>query len=110
MSFNTLLNKTCTIQTKTESQSGTGSITESWGNTYTSVPCRYNRANASKGSTFAGQYQVTIKDFIFYFKSDATIGEGSRIVVDGKTFNVQQVFKDSAGHHYEVFARLVTFE
>lgn len=107
MSFDKLLNKTCTIQTKTETQSATGSVSSTWGDTYTSIPVRYNRTR--EGRVIAGSYEVTVKDYTFYFKSSQTIGESDRIVVDGKTFEVVHVYSDSSVHHLEVFARETTF-
>jgi len=108
MSFEKLLNKLCTIQVKTDSQNATGSVTSSWADTYVSIPCRYNRATG--GKVLSGAYQVTLQDYVFYFKIDTTISEGNRIVVDGRTFEVLNAYKDSSGHHWEVFARFKTYE
>jgi len=110
MSFEKLLNKLCTVQVKTETQGSTGSVSESWTNTYTNVMCRYNRVIQGKGSVVSGAYQVTLEDYTFYFKPDQVISKANRIVVDGLTFEVEHVFKDSAGHHLEVFARLKSYD
>jgi len=110
MSLDKLLNKLCTIQTKTETQNATGSVTLSWADTYVSVPVRYNRISQGQGRVLSGSYQVTLQDYVFYFRNDAIISEGNRIVVDGRTFEVLHAYKDSSGHHWEVFARYITFE
>jgi head-tail adaptor len=108
MSFEKLLNKLATIQTKSTAQNATGSVTESWANTYTNVKCRYNRAGNGRQS--AGTYQVTLEDFVFYFKVDQVITIADRIVVDGKTFVVDHVFQDGSAHHIEAFAKLKSFD
>lgn len=107
MSFDKLLNKTCVIQTKTETQTGTGSVTTVWDDTYTSIPVRYQRAGA--GRRLVGSYQVTLEDYVFYFKVGQTISKADRIVVDSRTFEVDHVFQDSSGHHLEVFAKETTY-
>ena len=109
MSFEKLLNKTCVIQTKTETQSATGSVSLAWANTYANVPCRYNRISQGAGRVFGGEYQVTLEDYMFYFRSGETVTKANRIVVDGRTFEVMHAFSDSADHHMEVFAREITF-
>ena len=108
MSFAKLLNKLCTIQTKTESQNDTGSVTTSWADTYVSIPVRYNRASG-KGGVNNGSLQVTLEDYTFYFKPDVTISIADRIVVDGKTFEVEHVYMVSNNHHLEVMGKLRDF-
>lgn len=108
MSFESLLNKLCTISTKTETQNATGSVTSSWASTFTNVPVRYNRSKT--GTVNSGVYQVTLEDYTFYFLPDVTISIADRIVVDGKTFEVAHVYKDSSDHHLEVFARETKFD
>lgn len=109
MSFDRLLNKTCSIQRKSESQNATGSVTASWSNAYTGIPVRYNRVSQGKGRVSAGSYQVTLEDYVFYFKVGQDVTISDRIVVDGKTFEVEHVYKDSSDHHLEVFAKLKSF-
>lgn len=108
MSFKKMLNKLCTIQTKTESQNATGSITTSWANTYQNVLVRYNRTS-SKGGVNVGSLQVTLEDFTFYFESTVTISVADRIVVDGKTFDVEHVYTVSNNHHKEVMGKIRDF-
>lgn len=110
MSITHLLNKTCTIQTKTETQGDTGSFSASWANTYELIPVRYSRARSGNGRVQAGSFQVTLEDFIFYFESNRTISIADRIVVDGLTFEVTHVFSDSSDDHLEVLGRLKDFD
>ena len=107
MSFNNLLNKTCTVQTKTKVQGNTGSVTNTWADSYEDVAVRYERAK--EGSIISGLYQVTLDTSIFYFKSDQIITKADRIVIDSKTFEVEHVFKDSSGHHLEVYGKERTY-
>lgn len=49
MSFDSLLNQTCTIQTRTVTfNSTTGGEISTWANTYTSVPCRFQFLGSSE--------------------------------------------------------------
>ena len=107
MSFEKLLNKLCTIQTKSEVQTGLGEITTSWVDTYTDVKCRYNRSKAP--IVLDGSYKVSLEDFSFYFLITSTITKADQIVVDGNTFEVMHVFEDSKGHHKKVYARLKSY-
>jgi len=108
MSFDKLLNKLCSIQSKVEVQNETGSVDLSWSDIYVNIPCRYNRTKI--GTVIAGSYQVTIQDYTFYFKKEIVLSEGYRITLEGKVFEIQHAYKNSSGHHWEVFARLISFE
>lgn len=110
MSFDSLLNKRCTIQTKTQVQNATGSVTLNWANAFTNVRCRYNRSSQRKGNVNAGSFQVTLEDFTFYFSFGVQITKADRILVDGKTFEVMHVYTDGSDHHLEVFAREISFD
>jgi len=110
MSLVHLLNKTCTIQTKTETQGATGSFTASWANTYQNVLCRYCLSNKGRGSVIAGSFQVTTEEFTFYFKHDQTISIADRISIDGKLFEVLHVNSDSSTHHLEVLAKVRSYD
>lgn len=108
MTFTDLLNKTCIIQTKSLTQGSTGSVSESWANTYTNIPCGYNRAK--QGAISNSVYQVTLEDFVFYLDPTVVVSKADRISIDGKLFEVMHVFKDSADHHIELFARVKSYD
>jgi head-tail adaptor len=110
MSFASLLNKTCVIQSKTQAQGATGEKTESWATKTgcSAVACRYRRINGVPSVEMAG-YQVTTGDYEFFFAAGASVTDADRIVADGKTFSVLAAVPDSKGHHVEAFCRLVTF-
>jgi cell shape-determining protein MreC len=105
MSFSKLLNTTCNIQSKSESQGSTGELSLSWSNKATSVPCRIQSGkNASVSEDIGKRSLVGVK---VYFEIDVDINEGDRIVSDGITYDVILVAQDSSGDHLEVQASYV---
>lgn len=107
MGFLSTLNQTCSIESPSETQTGTGAITRSWVESASNVSTRYHRAQ--KERVINGDYQVTLEDFVFYFKSDVTITKSDRIVADSKNFEVITVVEHSKSHHLSVYARLIDF-
>tara|TARA_R100001086_G_C11744219_1_gene233387 strand:- start:173 stop:499 length:327 start_codon:yes stop_codon:yes gene_type:complete len=104
MSFCKLLNKTAVIQEKSGSQSALGEITDSWSTKASNVKTRYMQVSKSE---LVGDYQVTLEDYKFFFEFATDISIADRIVVDGKTFEVQHVASDSSDNHKFVFASLL---
>ena len=105
MSFSKLLNTTCDIQSKTESQGSTGELTASWSNKANDVPCRINSGkNASVSEDIGKRSLVAVK---IYFEVDVDINEGDRIVTEDETYDVILVAQDSSADHLEVQASYV---
>ena len=107
MSFFDLLRTPCTIQGKTESQTTSGEVTQSWTD-LADVMTRFHR-NLQPFVTEEG-YQVTTLSYKFYFDPAVMISEGHRIKVGTDIYEVLGVFSDSSGHHKEVFAKHVTLD
>ena len=102
MSFSKLLNTTCDIQSKTESQGGTGELSLSWSNKATDVACRINSSKSSNVSESIGKRSVV--NVKVYFEITVDINEGDRIVTDDRIYDVITVSQDSSGDHLEVEA------
>jgi len=103
MSFDSLLNKTCTIQTATSAQDATSlEFIQTWIDAYLLVPCRLTQAKGGKKVTRNDQvYDVTHKCFISY-RTDIN-WNNTRIVVDSITYEILLVGDGGgAGHHLEL--------
>ena len=96
MSVAGLLNTTCTIRRKTQTQSSaTGAISNSWANVATGVACSLNEGGQYE-SLNAGREngQVTA---VFYFAYGQDVNNGDRIVFGSRTFEVTGPPIDGAG-------------
>jgi len=107
MGFLSMLNKTCTIQEPTETQDGTGAITQVWSDVATNVATRFHRV--SRERIIDGNYHVTLEDFVFYFAVTTTIRLGDRIVVDSTAYEVLSVVEHSKTNHQTVYAKVIKF-
>ena len=102
MSYNSLLNTTCTIQSLTKSyDDDSGQETESWANSATSVQCRLDQA---KGGEVRGATAIYEKaTHILFIKTQTISEETNRIVIGSETFNILLVADASGhGHHLEL--------
>ena len=105
MSFLKLLKDTCTIQQKTNSQSNTGSTTQTWSTKASGVPTR-KRRNNSQPKIYDALSKTYVDEVIFYFLSTVNIKIEDRILVGSEAYEVLSVATDSSGHHLEVFAKI----
>lgn len=108
MSFESLLNDTCDIQSKTATQTGSGELSVTWSDKATDVPTR--RRTSKQPSVVNGIGQVTITSYTFYFLPETDITEADRIVYDSEVYGVVLAAKDSSGHHLEVLANKISLE
>jgi SPP1 family predicted phage head-tail adaptor len=107
MSFESLLNNTCTIQTKTTSFSGTGASTVSFANKATNVKCTI-QPNSGKLISRQEAEQLNITHLAFYLIG-ANIVAGDKVIdSDSNEYIVKRVF-DAAGRvrHLEVLLELL---
>lgn len=105
MSFETMLNKTCTIQSKTKTQSGSGSPVITWADTYPLVKTRYSPSlQPSADNTLA---VAKTYDGVFYFKITQVVTEGNRIFFENEYYSVEGVASDSQGHHREAYVNKI---
>jgi head-tail adaptor len=108
MSFEALLNDTCTIESKTAAQTDSGELSLAWTSKATDVKTR--RATNKNPSVVNTIGQVTVAHYTFYFLPDTDITEADRIVFDSATYDVVLVSKDSSGHHLQVLANKTSME
>lgn len=107
MSFEGLLNDTCTIQTRTVSQSGTGASTTSFANKATAVKCTI-QPNTGKRLTFEESEHLNITHLAF-FLIGANIVSGDKVIDSSSNeYMALRVF-DAAGRvrHKEVMLELI---
>lgn len=102
MSFTGLLNSLCDIQSKAETQTGSGQLSQSWSVRLAGVMCRANVDRTAGENPALGQHAT--KNARFYFTIDTSISEADRIVFKGETWEVVAVTSDSSGDHLEVQA------
>ena len=107
MSFRSLLDRTCTIQEKTVSQSDTGSPTKTWADKATNVDCAIQTISGEEASQ-ARSEKLNVTHFMF-FEFSADVVAGNKIIENSIEYIVKRV-DDGAGrgHHKEILAELST--
>ena len=110
MSFNSLLNKTATLSSRTVTANEYGP-TETWSDVYTSVPCAVQpiisrEARRNEQVSIYGA-EKTESTHTMFLPPTYTITETWRATVDSKTYDIIFV-PDAAGrgHHQEVKLRI----
>lgn len=101
MSFNSLLNKTCTIQSVTETASPSGTLTQTYANRTTTAKCTIQPKRGDLSTEEHGQdTDFTHKGF---FEFNETIIKGDKVIESGTEYIVVFV-PNAAGrdHHKEV--------
>lgn len=105
-----LLNKTATIQRKTQTQNNIGELIESFATIGTHAT-RYAKASgASVG--IVNDYQKTVGEYLFFFNQGIDILLEDQILIDSKVFQIKSIdtFDGMANaHHIEVTAILTQF-
>lgn len=108
MSFLKLLNKTCTIQTKSDNYTtnADGTVSETWANTYTSIPCRIDKLGSTYNQSMGGLDPKSTH--ILFLESSRTIARGNRVIVDSITYFVLNSDDPTGkGHHLECEVKLL---
>ena len=102
MSYNNLLNTTCTIQSLTKSHDeDSGQETESWADSATNVKCRIDQAKGGEVRAATSIYEKATH--ILFIKNRTISEETNRIVIGSETFNILLVADASGhGHHLEL--------
>lgn len=104
MSYSSLLNLTCTIKAKTETQSNSGAKTLAWADKLTGVKTRKVRNLQPK--LYNELAQTYIDDYKFYFLLGTNLAVKDKIVLStGEEYDIISVDNDSHGHHVKVFAK-----
>jgi SPP1 family predicted phage head-tail adaptor len=110
MSFNGLLNTTCTIQTLTETQDAdTGQDIKTWTDTEINVKCRLDNAEGDEIMSDTGEVVKASHTLFLNNPTYINLDEKSnRIVIEGISYNILLV-KDAGGHghHTELLLRRI---
>jgi len=107
MSFDTLLNIYCDIQTLTTAQDATtGQMVKSYANKYASVPCRLDGADGTEEAS-AGTIQSRATHVLF-LRTDYKIDVKDRINIGSVHYNILLI-TDAGGHkdHQELLLELI---
>lgn len=106
MGFDSLLNRTCTIQRNTPTQDNFGDAIDAWANIATSVKCRLQKNKSySKSRDELGDYLD--KQFTVYMKASESVQVHDRLLIDGVYYTVLGANKDSEQHHFELQCELI---
>lgn len=104
MSYESLLRLTCTIKSKTETQSNSGAKTLVWETKQANVKTRKVRNLQPK--IYNELSQAYIDDYKFYFLLGTNIAMKDKIELSaGDEYDVLSVDNDSHGHHVKVYAK-----
>jgi SPP1 family predicted phage head-tail adaptor len=106
MSFVGLLNTTCTVQAKTQTQGSSGEEVDVWADTKTDVKCRLDQASGNEILTIADKMvRATHKLFIEY-TTDLLSENTNRIKIGTNIYDILLV-ADAGGdfHHYELLLK-----
>jgi len=109
MSYDGLLNRTCTIQRKTVTYGNRGQESTAWADLATGVDCRIQARTGKLSPGLKGEDLEA--RFIGFLKYAQAINEGDRVVYQGITLTVKRV-DDAAGHghHKEVILQYLSGE
>lgn len=101
MSFNSLLNKICTIQKVTETQDASNQLVKTWSNKYTGIKCRLDQ---NDGREQMGDNKIlTQATHVLFLEFTVNVLVTDRVIVEGRTYNVLQVGDAGGhGHHREL--------
>lgn len=87
------LPSTCTIQVPSE-VNDKGSVTTTYADTYTSVPCRIGRAGRDAKQYVTGEKVTKISEYVFTCPYDQVILPRYRVICGGDTYEVLGVWDD----------------
>lgn len=102
MSFNALMNKTCSIQSKTQTKDEFGQVTSVYADVATNVACRVMPLSAGYGRR--DNFESADATHRIYVPLGAyTLDEHNRIVVAGdQNYIVKFAKTESSVHHWEL--------
>ena len=111
MSFDALLNKTCTLQTNTPTQDSAGQRIESWADTLPGIACRIDPKGGGKVSVPDAVYEASTH--VLFLRKPAAptiITKDHRIVIGTDNYEiilVSELYADVSISHLEIWLRLV---
>lgn len=99
MSFSSLLNRRCTVETAVKTQNPiNGEIILQWAPMYQNIKCRIRTRTAEERKNSSSEYMVsTHAMYLEYLKLDAAL---TRIICDGQTYRVTGQLNMGGGHEY----------
>ncbi len=96
---------TCTIQTLTQTNTK-GSISKSYADTYTDVPCRLAAVQIDAKDQAIGTVLSAVTDFVLTVPYDQAVGHTDRVVHEGVTYEVVSVMNDQGSYRTARRARV----
>lgn len=105
MGFNNLLNKTCIIESKTETQDAAGQMIESWATAESDISCRLDPTTGTVVETPKAVYEIASHILFMREPTTSLSTETHRIDVDGDKFNlllISKVYGFSDLNHLEL--------
>jgi len=112
MSFDSLLNKTCTLQTNTPAQDSSGQWIASWANTLTDLACRIDPIGGGKVGTPTEIYEAATHTLFLRKPAAPTITtKDHRIVLGGENYTillVKELYASALISHLELVLVKVT--
>lgn len=111
MSFDSLLNLTCTLQTNTPTVDSSGQFIESWANTLTNLACRLDPLGGGLNRMPTKVYESATHTLYLRVPSTTVVTENQRIVLGGENYTillVRKLYADTDASHLEVILELIT--
>ncbi len=112
MSFDGLLNKSCTFQLNTPTQDASKQLIDSWANValLTDLPCRLDAIGGGLISTPTKVYESATHNLFLRKPATPTITiKNHRVVIEGNTYeilSVQELYADKLISHLELVLEL----
>lgn len=109
MSYDSLLNITCTIEVNTQTQNATtGEMTNSWATYASGVRCRLDQASGSGEIRVPNDLLSKVSHVLFlHYRTDLTEFL-YRIDIGGTKYNIMRINNAGGqGHHTEILLELV---
>ena len=99
MSFTSLLNRRCDVETAVKTQSPlTGEVTTAWTPLYHNVKCRMRTRSDAEKQNGSSEYQVSTHVlYLEYLELDTAL---TRIICDGQIYRVTGQLNMGGGHEY----------
>jgi len=108
MSFEGLLNQTCTIQASTVGHDDVGGIEDDWAALYTDISCRVAQLS-SQERLMLGREGETATHRIYLLPTATGVTVRNRAISGGSTFDIvsaEESRGSAAVHHYELVVAL----
>jgi len=105
MSFESLLNTTVNVESRTESQNAMGEVTNAWAVLHTAMPCRIQANKVNEKNNAGGEYFVA--PFTIYAPVSYAIADDDRVVNGSIIYEVIRALKDSSNHHWQLQCKII---